>query len=259
MATQRHGDTEARVEGFEARLQAGFEWVADHPRHVLSVLGAMLLLGLAVAVAYEWRSRTRDQASRELARIEAQFAEAMGGDRRLALVPEPANAEQAARSREAALESLEEFIGRSRGRPVELAAVRAAELELDLGRLEAADARLRGVVEGLAASDPLRGIALRLLAVALEEASRPREAGDAFAQAAETEAYPDPGALWLSAAEAYRRAGETELAAAAYRHVIDADPAYAGAQRVEDRLVLLELESPPAPPGGALEGEPGGS
>ena len=99
----------------------------------------------------------------------------------------------------------------------------------------------------------------RLLAVALEEAGRPREAGVAFAQAAETEAYPDPGALWLSAAEAYRRAGETELAAAAYRHVIDTDPAYAGAQRVEDRLALLELESPPAPPGGAPGAEPGGS
>jgi tetratricopeptide (TPR) repeat protein len=258
MATQRHGDTEAPAEGFEARLQAGFEWVAAHPRHVLITIGGLLLIGLGVAIGYEWQTRTRENAARGLARVEQRFAESMGGDRRLALIPEPANADQAARSREEALEGLETFIAEQGGRPVQIASIRAAEMELDLGRAEAAETRLRALTADMAEADPLRGVALRLLGVVLEEQGRPAEAAGVYAQVAEVEAYPDPGAVWLSAAEAYERAGLPEQAADAYRQVIDADPAYAGSKQVADRIALLEFraESPEPVPSAPLDPDP---
>ncbi len=243
MTTQRHGDTEARPEGFEARLQAGFEWISEHPRQVMLTIGGMVLVGLAVAIVYEVQTRLRVRATRELARIEANFAESMGGDRRLALIPEPANVDQAARSREKALAELDRFIEDQGGRAVELATVRAAEMELDLGRPEAAETRLRALTGELADADPLRAVALRLLAVVLEEQDKNLDAAGTYAEAAKLESYPDPGALWLSAAEVYERAGMSREAIDAYREVIDTDPAYAGSSQVEDRISVLELGS----------------
>ncbi len=259
MTTQRHGDTEARPEGFEARLQAGFEWISEHPRQVLFTIGGMLLVGLVVTIVYEVQSRQRDTATRELARIEAKFAESMGGDRRLALIPEPANADQATRSREEALGELDRFIENQGGRAVDLATVRAAEMELDLGRPDAAETRLRALTGELTDADPLRGVALRLLAVVLEEQDKSLDAAGVYAEAAELESYPDPGALWLSAAESYERAGLSREAIDAYREVINTDPAYAGSSQVEDRISVLEIRSATAsgePPGPVPESAP---
>jgi predicted negative regulator of RcsB-dependent stress response len=240
---QRHADTAAPVEGIEARIAAAFEWASEHPREVLSVLGAIVVTGALVAGVYEWQRRSQASAARALEQIEERFAQSMGADRFAAVIPEPQDGARATRSREEALAAFDQFI-RSHGRSrfADFAAVRAAEMEIDLGRLGAADERLRELVEDLGSEPLLRAIALRLLGYVLEEEGQHGEAGKAYAEAAATEGYPDPAAVWLLAADAFRRAGERDQAATAYREVQQADPVYAAQKDVAALLATLGTE-----------------
>jgi predicted negative regulator of RcsB-dependent stress response len=239
---RQHADTEAPLEGLEARLQRGFDWIGRHPRAVLAALGAIVALGALTAVSYELWQRSRDESAAMLAEIEDRFATSMGGAEELAFVPEPANPEQAARSREEALRALEAFVGRhARSRASYLAQLRAAEIESDLGRHAEAEARLRDLTKELGDDDPLRAVALRLLGYVLEEQERPADAGQAYADAAAVESYPDHAALWLAAGEAFRRAGDRARAEEAYREVIRADPEFAAERGVEGLLALLAI------------------
>src|SRR5215510_6106175 len=155
MTPRQHGDTETRLEGFEARIQDGFAWANAHGREIMVGVGVALLVGGLAAGVTEWRSRKSDAAQTELAAIESRFTEAMGANPGEYFVPEPANAEQAAKAREAAVTELDAF--------------KAAELEVDLGKLEAADARLAALVATLAANDPKRAVALRLRGYTLDQ------------------------------------------------------------------------------------------
>jgi tetratricopeptide (TPR) repeat protein len=247
MATRRHADTEAPLEGFEARIQSAFEWVGEHPREFLSAVGGLLLVGALVAIIYEVRVSQRDSAATALARIEDRFAESMGGTRAISLVPEPANPEQAQRSREAALVALDAYVEEYAGaRPADFARLRAAEMEADLGRFPESEARLTALADDLDEDDPFRGVTLRFLGYVLEEQQRPAEAGEAYAAAAEIESYPDAAAVWVAAGEAFRRAGERSRAQFAYAQALSADPAYAVSQQIEDLLTLLEATSEPS-------------
>ncbi len=237
-------------------IQKGFDWVGRNPREVLSAIAAIIVIGGLVAGGYEWRRRTENKAARLLEEIERGFSESMGADRRIALVPEPANADQAQRSREEALEKLERFIAEQEGsRAVDFAALRAAEMETDLGRFGDAEKRLGGLSGHLGSEDVLRPVADRLRGYVLEEQGEHLRAGEAFVAAAEAPGYPDPASVWLSAAEAFRRSGETDRAAHAYQQILEADPLYAANKRVLDRLSGLE-PTPPVEPATPAQNEP---
>ena len=49
MAQQQHGDTESRLDGFEARIQAGFEWANAHGREIVIGIVVFLLAGGVLA------------------------------------------------------------------------------------------------------------------------------------------------------------------------------------------------------------------
>ena len=105
MTPRQHGDTETRLEGFEARLQDGFAWANAHGREIMiGDRAAFLVVGGAGRgcrrVAQPRRATPRRPSSRA---IESRFTQAMGANPGEYFVPEPANAEQAAKAREAAL------------------------------------------------------------------------------------------------------------------------------------------------------------
>src|SRR5262245_44156143 len=181
MTPRQHGDTETRLEGFEARIQDGFAWANAHGREIMVGVGVALLVGGLAAGVTEWRSRKSDAAQTELAAIESRFTEAMGANPGEYFVPEPANAEQAAKAREAAVTELDAFIAAEAGTgPAEVAAIKAAELEVDLGKLEAADARLAALVATLAANDPKRAVALRLRGYTLDQRGQTLAAAEVY-------------------------------------------------------------------------------
>ncbi len=241
MATRHHAPTEAPTRGLEARLQTGFEWLSSRPREVLGTLLLLAVVGAGSGLAYEWLTRAESQAQEALARAERDLATELGGDSRLILIPEPANPQQALAVRLEALAAFEALIDQHAGtRAADFASLRAAELEIDVERRDSAEARLRRLDADLDPDDPVRAMALRLLALVHVEAGRYLEAAESYAAAAEVQSYPDVGPMWGSAGRNFDRAGALDRAMGAYDRALAADPEWADQNRLVDRIVALE-------------------
>lgn len=260
MATRQraghHGETEAAAEGFQASLERGFEWVNANARIVLVALGAFVVLGGLAAGIFEYTRVRGTGALDALATVERAFAQRMGASGGVVLIPEPANAEQAAKAREEALAGFAEVARLHAGSvAAQVAEIRAAELEIDLGRLDAARDRLRALGAGLAQDDPRRGVALRLLGYVLEEQGLPQEAGEAYAEAGRVTTYRARAAVFAEAGESFARAGQLERAIEALGQVIAIDSDYAAQIGIPERRQELEAlagvgapAARPAPP-----------
>jgi predicted negative regulator of RcsB-dependent stress response len=225
MTPRPHGDTETRLEGFEARLQDGFAWANAHGREIVIAIVAFVLLGGAVAGIVEWRKRDQSAAQTELARIEARFASAMGANAEELYISEPANPDQAKAAREAAIKDLDAFAAAHGSSDLStLASIRAAEIQVDLGQLDAAGARLDALAASLAANDARRAVALRLRGYVQEAQGNPLAAGESYEAAAKTESYLARGLAWISAGDCFARANQPARAIAAYRQALSSAP-----------------------------------
>lgn len=241
---RRRGETESRVEGFEAILDGLFERIRRNSRPLGIALGLLLVLAVAAAFAYEYANRAKIEALDALAKIESGFSSAMGAPAGVALVPEPANRALASRARETALTQLEDFLsdhGSSDLAPV--AIIRAAEMEVDLGRLEAASERLERLAADLDADDPRRAVALRLRAYVLEEQAQPVAAAETYERAADVTTYPARSLALISAGEAFERAGEYRRAIGSYQRAISIAPDISQQSGLLRRITMLEYKA----------------
>ena len=251
MTTPRpHSDTSPRLEGFEARLQDAFHWANDHAREIVVGAGIVLLVGGIASGIYEWRRRAVEGAETELAAIELRYERAMGSSPGEVFISEPANAEQATQAREAALKELDAFAASHGSTGIgAIAGIKAAELEVDLGKLDAADARLAKLADSLDANDARRAIALRLRAYTLDQRGQALAAGETYEAGAKVEGYPPRALLWISAGDAYARAGAPDRAIAAYREALATSPEVAEQaqvlQRIGTQQALLDAKAPP--------------
>ncbi len=259
LTTRHHGETEARAEGFEGLIEDVFEWITAHAREVITGVGAFLIVGGTAAGFWEWSRRQAAAAQAELATVEIAYNLAMGSSPRTVFTAEPANADRALRAREAALAG---FQGVSDEHPGSVAAaigqIRAAEMEVELDRGDAAQARLDALAAELDRDELMRGVALRLRGYVLEELGRWGDAGIAYADAAMVASYPDRPAAWLASAESYARAGDADGELGAYQQILELDPAFAESQQITERLNALGGGGLPAagPASGAGPGEP---
>ena len=248
--TRHHRDTEARPSGLDGWIQDASEWVGEHTKEVAIGLGVLVAAWVAVAVYWEVSRSRREEASAALAAIEAAYGAEMGAPTGAALVEEPANPDQAKQAREAAITKLDAFAADS---PRDLsidARLRAAELEVDLERLEAADTRLAKLEADLAGSDARKGIALRLHGFALEQLGREAEAATLYEMGGALESYPARALLWIAAARTHQRLGDEKNAlrafdqAAAVEPELGSDPAF----ERERRILQAAIAAEPAPP-----------
>jgi tetratricopeptide (TPR) repeat protein len=254
-STRHHADTESRASGLEGRIQDGLEWIGEHRRHFLIALVALVAALVLAAIYWEVSRSRRAEASAELAAIEASFVADMGAEPAAALVAEPANPEQATRAREAAIAELEAF-AQAHGSSdlAHNASLRAAELEVDLKRLDAADTRLAALIQDLAGSDPRRAIALRLRGYVLEELGRAQEAAALYEAGAAVESYPARALLWLAAARTRMRLGANQDALHAFDQAIAIEPELATDPTVARERRSLEALIAQAPPAAAAAG-----
>jgi tetratricopeptide (TPR) repeat protein len=240
MTIRQRSETEARAQGFDAKIEAAFDWLSARSRYVFGVLGTLLVAGAAVAGLYELNKNRQDAAELALAQVEYGFSVAMGSPIDEFLVSEPFNEEQARRAREEALAHFEAVVlDHRRTRAAQVASVRAAEMEVDLGRWSDAEARLGKLAAQLSRRDALRAVALRLLGFLQEEQGRFAEAGESYADAAGVQAYPARASLWMAAGGSFARAGATERALAAYQQVLSLDPELAEREGILERLSEL--------------------
>lgn len=237
------GGLEARLEGIEGSAEGVFGWIQDHPRPVLLAIAAFVLGGGLIAGGYELRRSAQEESYEELGRVESEFARAMGVAPGTSSVAEPANPEQGRRARESALSGLALVIESGPGtRAAELAQLRAAGIEVDLGRPDEAAARLAGLSDALDEDDALRGAALRLLGTLHSDAGDPAAGAAAFEAAAQVDGYRDPAPLWIAAGRGFSAAGLRQRAIEAYNEALVADLALAEQERVVDRIAALEAE-----------------
>jgi len=249
MTSRQHGDTETRLEGFEGRLQDGFAWVNAHGREIMVGAAALLLVGGIAAGVVEWRHRTSSAAVTELAAIEGRFTKEMGANPNEYFIPEPANAEQAAKARDAAVAEYDAFAAAHSGSELAaIAGIRAAELEVDLGKLDAADARLAKLADSLGADDPKRAIALRLRAYTLDQRGQSAAAGEVYADAAKVQSYPARGLIWIEAGDCFARANAPDRAIAAYREALASAPEVSEQLQVVQRIGIQQAKLDAAPP-----------
>jgi tetratricopeptide (TPR) repeat protein len=249
MNPRPHSDTQARLEGFEARLQDAFHWANEHAREIVMGALVLLLVGGIAAGIFEWRWRQIDSAETELARIDSEFANAMGAGPGEYFVPEPANAEQATQAREATLAELDAFIAKQGSSPLAaMAGIKAAELEVDLGKLDAADPRLAKIADSLGADDARRAIALRLRGYVLDQKGQTLSAAETYEAAAKVTGYPPRALAWIEAGDAYSRAKAPDRAIAAYREVLAGWPELAEQERIVQRIGLEQAALDAAPP-----------
>jgi len=256
MTERQHGDTETRLAGFEARLQDGFEWANSHGREIVIGIVAFLIAGGAVAGIWEIRSRGRAAAEAELARIEARFTQAMGATTGELFVAEPANAEQAQQARESALAELDAFVvAQGTSDSAWLARLRAAEIEVDLGRLPEADKRLEALAASFDEGDPRRAVALRLRAYVLDQSGDPLAAAELYEAGARIQAYLPRVLLWIQAGDGFARVRQPARAIAAYRQALSASPEVAEQEGIIVRIGIeqakLDALLPPAPASGS--------
>jgi len=256
LATRHHGETEARAEGLEGRIEDVFEWAAAHSREVVIGIVSFLVIGGGIAAGWEWNRRAAEDAQLQLAETELAYSQAMGAGPRSIFPAEPANPDQGVRAREAALAGFEAVAREHEGSlAAELAGIRAAEIEIELGRAEAAEQRLQLLADAARHEAMPRGAALRLRGYALEELGRWSDAGDAYGDAGGVARYPDRAAAWLSAADNYARAGDSARELGAYQQILELDLEFADRYQVTERLNALgsapsEGTEPTAPPAG---------
>jgi tetratricopeptide (TPR) repeat protein len=244
MSAARGDSKSSLLERIEVRAQHAFEWIEGNRRLILLGLAGAIVVGLAGAGTYEWIDRRENASQEALAEVERSFAEEMAGDPRLADLPEPANADQARQAREKALAGFEAVrVEHSGSRAADFAWLRAAEMEVDLGQIDAATRRLAELDRHLDRSDPLRAIALRLAAYARDLKGEYLEAGAAYEEAAQVESYPDTSMLWLAAAQSFERAGAADRAVLAYQEVLTRDPELGEREGVLARVEFLEQAS----------------
>jgi hypothetical protein len=224
------------------------DWIGHNRRTLGIALGAIVALWVVVALMGELSDSRREEASAELAGIEAAYARDMGAQPGEALIPEPANADQARKAREAALEKLEAFAKAHSGTDLaRTARLRSAELEVDLERLDAADARLSALSAELDDGDALKGVALRLRGYVLEELGRDAEAATVYETGGALASYPPRAMLWLAASRTHARLGASAQALAALDRAIAAEPDLVSDPAVERERKLLQAASAAAP------------
>ncbi len=243
MTMRSRGDTEARAGGLDAKLETGFNWVADHARMVLGTVGVVLVAGVAAAISHDLRNRAENEAQLALSQVEAGYSLAMGSPVDAIWVSEPANQEQARRGREEALGRFEAVsLDHPGTRGALLAELRAAEMQVELGRWPDAEARLTALVGEFEEHDAVRAVALRLLGFSQEQRGRFAKAGESYEQAVVLPGlYPASGSVWLEAGASFARAGTIERAVLAYQKVLSIDPELAEREGVVERLSALAV------------------
>jgi hypothetical protein len=223
-------------------------WTADNPALVLALVTAILLGAAAIGGFGAWRSRNEAKASAELAGIEADYQRAMGAKPGQLDIPEPANAEAAAKTRREFATRLLEAADRLAGTRAEVSArLAAGTLQSELGEHDAALASWRAAADAAPRRSALEALARVRLAAGLESAGDPAAAAEAYLAAGQIEEFPGRVLALGDAARGFAEAGQTERALEVFAGITEEErkqlPVYVTARLTELRLGAQPAEA----------------
>jgi hypothetical protein len=236
-----HPDTLAQLQSLGDRLT---HWVSANPALVLGTAAAILLVAAAIGGTRAWQASSADQASAELAALQAQYVQAMGGEATDLEAPEPANPETARQVRTDYVERFASFAREHEGTPAQaLAALEASRIYEALGAPEKAREVVQEAANALPDDSAIRGVALRRAAVLAEGAGDFEAAALAHLAAADTPGYPLRLAALADAARSWAEAAKPDEALALYARIESEAPDYQIPPHVEARLAELQARA----------------
>jgi len=233
-----HPDTLAQLESLGDRLA---HWVSANPALVLGAAAAILLVAAAIGGTRAWRASSANEASAQLAALERQYIEAMGGEATDLEAPEPANPETARQVRTDFVERFSSFAREHEGTPAQaLAALEASRIYEALGAPDQAREIVQEAANALPADSPIRGVALRRIAGLAESAGDYEAAALAHVAAADTAGYPLRFDALADAARCWAEAAKPDEALALFARIQTEAPDYRLPPHVESRLSELQ-------------------
>jgi len=231
-------------------------WTSENPALMLASTAAVLLGAAALGGFSAWNARHEAKASAEVASIQADYQRAMGAKPGQLEIPEPANAEAAAKTRREYATRLIEAADRLAGtRAAVSARLEAGTLEAELGDRDAALATWRTAADAAPRRSALEALVRTRLAAGLESAGDSVGAAEAYLAAGQVEEFPGRVLALGDAARCFADAGQDQRALALFAGLSDADktklPVY-----VTARLTELALRSKASEPGAATPKAP---
>lgn len=236
-----HPDTLAQIESLGDRL---IHWVSANPALVLGAAAAVLLVAAAIGGTRAWQASSENEASAQLAALERQYIESMGGEATDLEAPEPANPETARTVRTEFVERFASFAREHEGTPAQaLAALEASRIYEALGAPDKAQEIVQEAVNALPSDSPIRGVALRRLAGLAETAGDFEAAALAHVAAADTPGYPLRFDALADAARCWAEAAKPDEALALFARIQTEAPDYRLPPHVQARLAELQARS----------------
>lgn len=233
-----HPDTLAQLESLGDRL---VHWVSANPALVLGTAAVILVVAAAIGGTRAWRASSANEASSELAKLERQYIAAMGGEATEVEAPEPANPETARQVRTDFVERFASFSREHEGTPAQaLAALEASRIYEALGAPDKAREIVQEAANALPEDSPIRGVALRRIAVLAEGAGDYEAAALAHVAAADTPGYPLRLDALADAARCWAEAAKPDEALALFTRIQTEAPDYRLAPHVQARLSELQ-------------------
>lgn len=236
----RHPESNPAAEALEELEHLGDRighFVAENPRPVMAVIGAVLLAGALAGGIITWQNRRDEKAVAAFEAVRTAYLEAMGAGVGAVEIPEPANPETAKRVR---AEYAERFAGVAEAHggttAATLARLEAADLRQALGESDAALEGWRQAAASAGSESALRAMLEERIAHAEEAAGRFAEAAAAWTQAGEADEYP---LRWIAlghAARCWLEAGDPDKARALFGRIQKESPETRLPEHVAARL-----------------------
>jgi predicted negative regulator of RcsB-dependent stress response len=219
LAKKKTNRTAETLAGIEASGDRVAEWASKNAAIILGVIAGVLVLAAGVGFWIQHRSDTRDAAVNALARTSSEYRVAMGADPTAGVVPEPANAELAERTRTEFAARFEEVGREYEGTTVgAIGMLEAGALRVELGELEEATGDFEAAREGAGRSAIAALASIRLAGLAEERGDMPAAAA-AYEAAAAVVNYPLRADALADAARCWASANEGDRAIATYQRL----------------------------------------
>ena len=228
------------------------EWIAANSTLVLGTGVGILVIAGGFGVVRSTQTSALEEASTALARVDAEFREAMGAPNDAIEIVEPANPQTALRARNEFIPRYREVAEQHAGTPVEsLAWIEVGSLQSALGQGDEAIATWTAAADLATSDSPARALLLSRIGAEHEAAGRWTEAAAAFEAAGDIEEYPLRYSALSDAARCRVAADDSERALELFDRIETDAPGY----QIPD-VTRAQLEELRAIAGTAGTGEP---
>lgn len=243
MSKKETNRTAEALREIEASGDRVAEWAAENAALILGIIAGVLVIAAGVGFWVQHSSDTRDASVNALARTTSEYRVAMGADPLDSLIPEPANAELAERTRTEFAARFEEVGREYSGTTVgAIGLLEAGGLHVELGRFDAAIANFEAARESVQGT-ALAALASTRLAGLAEARGDMKAAAEAFEAASSVASYPLRAEALAEASRCWAAADEADRALATFQRLESEFPDELVAPHIKSLIEELRIST----------------